>query len=853
MLALSLFILDVWNEDTLGAPFVPLAEAVAKHDLTLVGDVSGARPGESGKQTLVFSARRPNEPSDIYVASAVLDAQGRVAGLGVPHNLTRSASVDDIDAMQLGDHVLFRSELQGDVVALEVLDLRGEAELDGSFTERTRRAVTNWQQTGRRDGVGRRRYRLDPPAGRVDVRIEGERFAIAVDGAEVQLDPAREKPIRGAEHLSAAIERPAVVAALVPWTVNTVRAWVGPEPIEWLEHHVFGVRDQLQQAYHAVNQADHEAEVAEELALVSAAPQRIERLSVPDPDSGWPPAALPASQQPPVKGEGVWRALVDDPFVRQLPDGSPVFYQTFLRADPQRVYNRIYLTAWDPRQLQLHIVSGTEEPLSATGETGPGIIPRDPKTLGRLVAAFNGGFQAMHGEFGMMADDQVYLPPKPWAATVAVFEDGRVGMGSWPGPEGRERLRGYNEARAVAQIPSDMLSMRQNLTSLVEDGVYNPWQRWWWGAAPKQEGAGQTLTQRSALCLTDQGFMVYAWGDSASPDSLGAALVAARCKRAVHLDMNSGHCGMELYNVLAPGEQGRPYEGTKRWRHEGSLRGADGYTVRARRAVTSMGMPLPRYVRPDSRDFFYLTIKPNLSHRAPGDGFSTADLPHAGWPVHLSRRGEQEVTVLRMDLARLSVQRGGVGSSLAELYGAAPAGEQSAPQAALYGVATPPTRTFRVGTPPEGASVLLRGAPLGPGQSAEAAVGIDGDGFLVYVERVDRRPGDLWAALKDAGVERALALPDGSRMGLRYEEGLLDVRSQQRLRPRSAPTLRFVANQAPAAEVMFPDVKPAPYARWAFLQDQRVRYFRTSTPTARAPDEVLEKMGLPTSEAPPTN
>ena len=68
-----------------------------------------------------------------------------------------------------------------------------------------------------------------------------------------------------------------------------------------------------------------------------------------------------------------------------------------------------------------------------------------------------------------------------------------------------------------------MVAYRQNLTSLVEDGRFNPWGRWWWGAAPQQQSE-QTLTQRSALCLTREGFMVYAWGDSASPEALGAAL-----------------------------------------------------------------------------------------------------------------------------------------------------------------------------------------------------------------------------------------------------------------------------------------------------------------------------------------
>ena len=42
----------------------------------------------------------------------------------------------------------------------------------------------------------------------------------------------------------------------------------------------------------------------------------------------------------------------------------------------------------------------------------------------------------------------------------------------------------------------------------------------------------------------------------------------------------------------------------------------------------------------------------------------------------------------------------------------------------------------------------------------------------------------------------------------------------------------------PATEVLFPNNAPMPYARWAQLQDQRVRYFRTGEPTSKAPGGV---------------
>ena len=44
-------------------------------------------------------------------------------------------------------------------------------------------------------------------------------------------------------------------------------------------------------------------------------------------------------------------------------------------------------------------------------------MPRTPEVMGRVLAGFNGGFQATHGEFGMMAESVVYLPPKPFSVS----------------------------------------------------------------------------------------------------------------------------------------------------------------------------------------------------------------------------------------------------------------------------------------------------------------------------------------------------------------------------------------------------------------------------------------------------
>ncbi len=843
--AAFVFSVQLLRGDLFGSGYERFDKALARHalrvDASQAKSLSTQRQGRT-PQSIVFRAFDTPDLGDVWRGEAVLSADGRVAALSELHNLTRTSSADESAPLVMGHFALFSRKIEGHIVGLELLDLSGEARSNQGFLSRVQRGITNLQQTGSWSGIGRRSYALRAPSRRVSMRTEGGRFVVELDGEGAVIDPVIEKPRDGAD-LFEVRTHATVVAELVPWAVDTVRAipWVGAEGIAWLENRVFAIRDRVKQAYHSVQSVDEEAEVAQELGVGSQsdkAQEKVDRLAVPNPDSGWPPASIEPLTTPEVAGEGKWRAIVDDPHARELPSGAPVFFQTFLRPDPQRTFARVYLTIWDPRLVQLNMVPGTQEPVSATGETGGGLIPRDRGTMGRLVAAFNGGFQAVHGEFGMMADRRVYLPPKPWAATVAVFDDGRVGMGSWPGPQ--DRRAGYDEARAVAALPAGMIAFRQNLTSLVEDGRFNPWGRWWWGAAPQQKSE-QTLTQRSALCLSREGLMIYGWGDSLSPEALGEALVAARCVRAMHLDMNSGHSGMEFYNVPSPQETAMPVGKRESFRFQGTISGLPGYTVRARKAVTSMGMPLPRYIHPDPRDYFYLTLKPGIETSpvpASAPALSSADLPHAGWPPALARSVSAGSRVLRIDPARAiptTAPATGAEVLLAELRGKpmTPVFDDHA----LFSTRAKLGLSYAVGVPVPSANVLLHGQLLSSTTQAESAIGVDREGLLVYAETSAKTAGALHKLLASLGVERAIAL-DRVRLGLQYHEGLLDAEGTTRMREGTV-SLRFVASSVPAAEVLFPDNRPMPYSKWAQLQDQRVRYFRASDPSARAPAGAL--------------
>jgi hypothetical protein len=308
----------------------------------------------------------------------------------------------------------------------------------------------------------------------------------------------------------------------------------------------------------------------------------------------------------------------------------------------------------------------------------------------------------------------------------------------------------------------------------------------------------------------------------------------------MHLDMNAGHSGFEHYNVLAPDEPRLPADAHANYRFEGPLSQPAGYTLRARKGVTAMGMPLPRYIYPDPRDYFYLTLRPGIETTARPAALadlSSADLPHAGWPPAFARHSRGGAQLLRIDPARAEPQLGASGEGvLAELRGtpAPPALDD----VALYTKEAPLGTSYAVGVAPAEAPVLLRGPPLSESSDAESALGVDDDGLLVYAETQGKLPGRLAQLMAQAGAKAALALPSGMRLGLVFREGVHAVDGRTPM-PNASVVLAFVARSEAALEVLFPETEPLPYARWAQLQDQRVRYFRTSEPTSKAPEATF--------------
>jgi len=446
----------------------------------------------------------------------------------------------------------------------------------------------------------------------------------------------------------------------------------------------------------------------------------------------------------------------------------------------------------------------------------------------------------------MQADGVLYLPPKPYAATVMELRDGTTAFGSWPGPP-----PGVTTI-AEMTVPDDVLSYRQNLTALLEHGKYNPWGRTWWGGTPP--GWQDNIhTTRSGICLTKENFVGYFYGSDLSADALARAMLQARCEYAIHLDMNPGLVGFEFYDVEPASSfkpLGRPLQID--WEHEGNFDSLPDFRYRARRMIRGMvEQNFPTYIHLDGRDFFYLTRRPLLPGRdldalispaETGEGaWRTKGLPEHGFPyalattsVRVPERPDVKLRVVRVD-PRTVTPAGSAGT------------DEKTPTIAVF--TSPPTRenapqlsfvpsgtgSFSFGVVPPGSFALASTRPFDAGDPPVVAAGVDDEeGMLTWIElpsgtSPDARTRAAMAKVFDALGCRVRFAIDSSRVVL---GGSLDAAGDP-VAPPAGTVARLVRVTRPAARTYFdtPIVGPGV---WQPLQMQRVRYFNRPKPASDA-------------------
>jgi hypothetical protein len=535
-----------------------------------------------GRWLLFLGSETPDGPRDVYRARVRVSPEGRVVGMGAIYNLTQTPIGDDHALVVSGAHAAYATWAYGKETSVTTLDLSGEgAQLTATKSaDRAMAWVTNVQQTGAGDGVGRVYVTLEQPADRVGLTIGENKLEVDLVDDANGMTPARHASIdlatgemadvpglraEGQKHLP---------KQLVHWAVDTVRAvpWIGPAPIAWLEEKTFALKDEIEKTkYKLKSDANDSAVVAD-----VPAPAAILDTSEASMDLGhWPPAPIKSMFTKTEPGEGEWN-LPHQAWAKKMSADAPsAFYETFVRVDEERPYAKIILVAMDMRQLDLGMEAGSEDPKPLTGPPGVGRVPRDPQVYQRIAACFNGGFKTEHGNYGMMLNKRVLLPPQPGAATVILTKDGRVGMGSW----------GTNSTIGGIQDieKDDIQSMRQNLDPLVDSDKVNPSNRGQWGFVLP----GTSMqTERTGLCVTQAGHLIYAWGEETSATSLGKAMKAAGCVYGMHLDMNPHHTGFIYTNINA-------------------FKGKD---YKSELLNSKMGIDTDRYLLYAPKDFFFMTL-----------------------------------------------------------------------------------------------------------------------------------------------------------------------------------------------------------------------------------------------------
>jgi hypothetical protein len=832
-------------------------DAVAE-DVAWVDEARSMRDTIAGGSRAVVRARRHDEQlHDVFLVRARRSPEGALLRVESVHPLTRTAGVDETRPTVSGEWVAFATVAAGVTTGIELYDLSGEdpkPTLEWKKIQRLQNSLANWQKTGSAKGIQRRRYALEPQPSSVSYSWQpgGELEAVA-DGHRITFDRLREAPTEGDQYARFEHVNKAKPGDLITWTVDRVRGieWLGPKFIEYLEYHAFKWRDSLKQKFPKIfAEGDSAEKVVEDLGGTKT---KL-KPTYTDPEIGFPPGPLKTMLTPTLPNEGVWLSTEDDPFVGKNPGVPAAIVQTFVRTDWQRGYARVYVTLWDPRQVSLHMMAGTVEPVSATGEVGSGQIPRTPEVLKSLVAGFDGGFQSVHFEGGMQVNGTLYLPPKPYSGTVAELRDGTTAIGTWP-PD-------------LQTVPDDILSFRQNLTPLVRDGVINPYKQIKWGGTPP--GAADNIhTTRSGVCITKDGFVAYFFGDDMSHETLGKGMVIAGCTVAVHLDMNAGHTGFEFYRVAPTGELPdlmRPLDPT--WEAEARVPGLDGWSFLARRMVKGMPhMNFPRYIGRDGRDFFYLTlravlpgnpIRPRITPPEAKEGvWHVKGLPQHGFPYAIA------TTTLRPDPKQPTVHAQLLKVDPRAVRAPGPSEEGGSPKVVVsFGGAVPAvkgtpavwlaTGSFFVGSESPGptAVALFGGEAASPAAlaTATALLGvIDEDGTLVYAIADAPAGPALKALLQQLGCSQVMLAPKGFAAHLGDS---LDLGGELAKDTLTQPVVALVRGEAPSARVLFPETPVVDPQIWAPLQARKVRYYGKKVPKPEGSSTVI---GTPTPSSAPSS
>jgi hypothetical protein len=230
-------------------------------------------------------------------------------------------------------------------------------------------------------------------------------------------------------------------------------------------------------------------------------------------------AALPSTPMRPLSGgtalpgEGSWQTVV-------TAHGKPAVQVAALRPDDQHTSFVIGVLRMDPTLVRGELRPGTTDP-GGTWSAAPSLAPAEENDV---AVAFNGGFRLTDPSHpGYYSQGRTVTRLVDGEASLVLRADGTADVGRW-----------NQEVRMAPGV----VSVRQNLVPLVDDGALNPTCA---TGGSKEWGTtiGQTaFIHRSGFGVTATGVEVYVAGPALSVCTLGRILQDAGVIRGMELDIN---------------------------------------------------------------------------------------------------------------------------------------------------------------------------------------------------------------------------------------------------------------------------------------------------------------------------
>ena len=362
---------------------------------------------------------------------------------------------------------------------------------------------------------------------------------------------------------------PALSPAMGAQMADALRAVLGPQPVGNMESISFRMQDAINQWIASHNGGKLQIAVNQDSIQYLTDPFKpIVTTTGQTPGRSLKVAARPVINVLTASPSAGWQAY------GPLVNGEPVMAQTVLKVDTARTYAGIALVRIDLSRLQLHMMPGFLEP-SHTAEVqhqfpNLGLMPASDQS--RLVAAFNGGFKAINGHYGMMVNGVTLLPLQPSLATLAIYRDGHVRIGAW--------------GQDILPTP-DIVAYRQNCPLILQNGQLNPKvavdNRLIWG----QTVDNHDVTWRTAVGISRDGrYLIYAVGNASTVQAMAQALQEAGAYNAMQLDINRHYAHFVTYQPTGNAQT----------------------PLKAVQFLSQMENDPTLYLVAHSRDFFYLTM-----------------------------------------------------------------------------------------------------------------------------------------------------------------------------------------------------------------------------------------------------